>query len=407
MVIAGVILHGLAWVPPDQLNAGLSPTAEHSIIKPAASILDAFTGPIWMAMNITTGDWGVFSLFQSIIAHGIAATGVLWVVRLSLALRRRLNKRHQEHPPAESEVVAHPARRRFLFDAPFAAAAVLGTGALVDGAFLEPFELKIRRHTIPIADLPDQFIGFKAILISDTHLGPRIPAEFIRKAVSLSLDLKPDLFLLGGDYIHAGNRYIKPAAELFRPLVDSGTPTVGVLGNHDWYNGRGLITRYLTEVGVRMVDNAHVLLDGRTRKFASGPIAPRDSLCIAGVGDFLTDEVNIHRALQAVPEKAPRIVLCHNPDGADLPSMQRERIDLMLCGHTHGGQIRFPFVGPLYVPCRTGTKYAGGLLKGPGFPVLVSRGVGMSICPVRIGVPPELVEITLARSSEPPTAAGG
>jgi len=396
MVTAGVILHALAWVPPDHLNAGLSPTAEHSIIKPAASILDAFTGPIWMAMNITTGDWGVFSLFQSIIAHGIAATGVLLVVRFALALRRRMNKRRQEHPPEEA--VAHPARRRFLVDAPFAAAAVLGTGALVDGAFLEPFGLKIRKHTIPLRDLPEQFIGFKAVLISDTHLGPRIPAEFIRKAVSLCLDLKPDLFLLGGDYVHAGTRYIKPAVELFKPLVASGVPTVGVLGNHDWYNSRGLITRFLTEIGVRMVDNAHVLLDGRTRTFASGPIAPRDALCIAGVGDILTDEVNIRRALQSVPENAPRIVLCHNPDGADLPSMQRERIDLMLCGHTHGGQIRFPFVGPLYVPCRTGTKYAGGLLKGPGFPVLVSRGVGMSICPVRIGVPPELVEITLTRA---------
>jgi predicted MPP superfamily phosphohydrolase len=173
---------------------------------------------------------------------------------------------------------------------------------------------------------------------------------------------------------------------------------VGVLGNHDWYNSRGLISRYLSELGVRMVDNAHVLLDARTRKFVTDSVAPSETLCIAGVGDFLTDEVNIHRALKYVPERAPRIVLCHNPDGAELGSMQRERIDLMMCGHTHGGQITFPLVGPLYVPCRSGTKYAGGLVKGPGFPVLVSRGVGMSICPVRLGVPPEIVEITLAKA---------
>jgi predicted MPP superfamily phosphohydrolase len=78
--------------------------------------------------------------------------------------------------------------------------------------------------------------------------------------------------------------------------------------------------------------------------------------------------------------------------------MQRERIDLMLCGHTHGGQVALPLVGPVYVPCRTGRKYLGGLVKGPGFPVLISRGVGMSICPIRIGVPPEIVEITLSKA---------
>lgn len=397
LTVSGVILHGLTWIPPDRLDAGLSATAEHSFVKPAANVLDAFAGPIWVAMSSLTGSWGVFSLFQSVIAHGIMAAGVLLACRTVLGLRRRLVVGRHKRSAIEASAPLDPTRRRFLVDVPISAAALLGTGVLADGALLEAFDLRIRKHTIPIADLPDQLVGFRAVLLSDTHLGPRIPAAFIRKAVSMSLDLRPDAFLLAGDYVHAGLRYIRPATELFRPLVESGIPTVGVLGNHDWYTGRGLISSYLSELGVRMVDNAHVLLDAHTRTFVDGPIASQEALCIAGVGDFLTDEVDIHRALQGVPGHTPRIVLCHNPDGADLDSMQHERIDLMLCGHTHGGQIALPLVGPIYVPCQTGTKYLGGLIKGPGFPVLVSRGVGMSVCPVRIGVPPEIVEITLTR----------
>jgi predicted MPP superfamily phosphohydrolase len=69
----------------------------------------------------------------------------------------------------------------------------------------------------------------------------------------------------------------------------------------------------------------------------------------------------------------------------------------MLCGHTHGGQVRIPFLGTPIIPCMSGTKYAGGLIRGPGYPVIVSRGVGMSILPIRLGVPPEVVEVTFVR----------
>jgi hypothetical protein len=206
LTVVGVILHGIAWIPPDRLDAGLSTFAERAFIKPAASILDAFTGPIWFAMNLLTGDWGVFSLFQSVIAHGIAAAGVLAVCRASVRWRARLARVPTSDPPAVPPSPAQLSRRRFLVDVPFTAAAVLGTGALADGALMEAFDLRVRKYEIPIADLPEQLIGFKAVFISDTHLGPRIPAEYIRKAVSMSLDLRPDIFFLGGDYVHAGAR---------------------------------------------------------------------------------------------------------------------------------------------------------------------------------------------------------
>ena len=85
------------------------------------------------------------------------------------------------------------------------------------------------------------------------------------------------------------------------------------------------------------------------------------------------------------------------PDTAeDLPAAVR--LDLMLCGHTHGGQIRVPFLGTPVVPSAFGAKYAGGLCLGPRCPVLVNRGVGMAVLPVRLGVPPEVVLIRLKRA---------
>ena len=108
------------------------------------------------------------------------------------------------------------------------------------------------------------------------------------------------------------------------------------------------------------------------------------------------------------------MVLAHNPDTAEVlagrlrirrtgwskgyvPCRTTPRIDAMLCGHTHGGQVRIPFLGTPVIPCWSGTKYAGGVVQGPGYPVVVSRGVGMSILPIRLGVPPEVVEVTFVR----------
>ena len=100
-----------------------------------------------------------------------------------------------------------------------------------------------------------------------------------------------------------------------------------------------------------------------------------------------------------------RIVLAHTPDTAEIPeltgggrSLRARRIDLMVSGHTHGGQVRVPLLGAPVTLSRYGQKYARGLVQGPICPVVISAGIGMSVFPVRFGVPPEVVEITLTRA---------
>ena len=119
-----------------------------------------------------------------------------------------------------------------------------------------------------------------------------------------------------------------------------------------------------------------------------------------GVGDLWTDQQRYDDALGGVPSSMPRLLLSHNPDVAEDAALRdpSRRVDLMLSGHTHGGQIYVPFMGTPVVPSRYKGKYARGLVQGPAFPVFVCRGVGHTVMPVRVGIRPELAVIELTRA---------
>ncbi len=285
-------------------------------------------------------------------------------------------------------------RRRLLTDAPIALAGLGGSATLGYSVLAEPWDLSLVSHTVPIRGLPAPLHNLRIIQISDTHLGPRIPGWHIQRAVQMALGARPDLILLTGDYIHNGARYINHAAALFRPLTAAGIPCVGVMGNHDWYGDGPAVRAAMTAIGVEMVDNDRMYLSA-DKRLVRAP-AP-DTLCIAGVGDLLESVVDLDAALAGVDPETPRLLLSHNPDVAEMIGAG-VRVDLMLCGHTHGGQVCLPILGTPWVPSRYGSKYAGGLVQGPAGPVIISRGVGMSIMPVRLGVPPEVVEIVLTQA---------
>lgn len=294
---------------------------------------------------------------------------------------------------------ADPSRRRLIVGASLGVPALVAPAGAAYATFIEPLDLRIRRYTVPIRDLPIELEGLRLVQLSDTHYGPRVPAEHVAAAVQLALSLKPDLFLLTGDFVYDGPRYIEQAAELFRPLTQGpdSRPTLATLGNHDWYADGPECTRRLQAVGVRMLDNTRVFLDARTRTI-SGTGEPGRSLCIAGLGDLLEHHIDPGAALGGVHPEIPRLVLSHNPDAAEETKVVRgPRIDLMLSGHTHGGQCRFPLIGTPITLSWYGQKYNGGIAHAPTCRVLVSRGVGTSILPIRFGVPPEVVEVTLTR----------
>jgi len=377
-----VIIHARLW---------FGPAHPGGVIEPVGNVLFMAAFPGWVAATLLEGWKARHELGWTVFAYGVSFAGwillfaIVWRIRGALAHPTRTK---DDHP-------TDPRRRKLLVNGAFGGVMVCGGGAAAAPVVVNPYDLRVTRYRVAIKNLPRGFDGFRFAIVADTHLGSRVPGWHVQQAVRAAIDLNPDAILLLGDHIQDGTDRIDEAAQLIRPLVDTGKPVLGVLGNHDWYGDGVLMARALRSVGVTMI--------GNTRRFLmpGGTLLPEHfdgAICIAGVGDLETDSVEPDRAFRGVPSNTSRILLAHNPDTAETPtfhSADSPRVDLMLSGHTHGGQVRLPFIGAPIVPSRYGQKYAEGLVQGPKFPVLISRGIGVSGLPIRIGVPPEVIELTI------------
>ncbi len=306
---------------------------------------------------------------------------------LSLVAARRLARKADSKSVAGIEIP----RRVFLIGA---AGAIGSTGSLGSySTLVEPQRLRVVRYRMAIRDLPAAFEGFRIVHVSDTHYGPFISMPYLRGAIEQANALQGDVVLLTGDYVHKTPLSIGPGVDVLKHLR-ARLGAVATLGNHDHWEGVEEVRAAFGEIGLPLIDNARRFLacDGWTDE----PV-PGESICVAGLGDLWEGEPNLARALEGVPAAMPRLVLAHNPDTAEeiAPGV---RVDAMFSGHTHGGQVWVPGLGTPLLPSRYGQKYAGGVCVGPSCPVVVSRGVGMAMLPVRFGVPPEIGEITLVRT---------
>jgi hypothetical protein len=272
----------------------------------------------------------------------------------------------------------------------------LVAGGAIAGAYPflgEPHRLSVTRRTFPIRGLPAGLDGLRIVQLTDIHHGPWTTLARVRRIVDVANSLKPDLVVLTGDYIQRHKDYAPPVAAALAALR-ARIGVLGVLGNHDWGLDGPLCQRELARAGVRLVDNDRVFVTpGRT---LAGDAAAT-GLCVAGVGDLMTHVQHYDRALAGVPADVPRLLLSHNPDVAEEPGLVNSgfRVDLMLSGHTHGGQVSLPILGPVVTMSRYGRKYARGLVAGPVCPVYVSRGLGMAMLPLRFGSTPEVAVIEL------------
>ena len=291
-------------------------------------------------------------------------------------------------PPPQQEL-----SRRRLFRVTKNAVVTGAAAAAAYPLFGEPHRLVVTRRVFPVRGLPPSLDGLRVVQVSDIHLGPWLTVGRVRRIVEQTNALQPDLVALTGDFVMRSADYIPQVASALaglRPAVGA----VGVLGNHDWNEDGHGCARALENVGVRMIDNNRLFLTpGRTLSDRDA-----DGLCVAGVGDLWRDVQLYDRALGDLPAGLPRLLLSHNPDVAEEPAFTDGgyRVDLMLSGHTHGGQISLPVVGPPVTMSRYGQKYARGLVQGPTCPVYVSRGLGMAMLPLRFGSTPEIAVIELA-----------
>jgi predicted MPP superfamily phosphohydrolase len=252
---------------------------------------------------------------------------------------------------------------------------------LFDTLAIQPRWLVLSRPVARIAGLPQAWDGATISLLTDLHAGWFCGVEYIRRAVAISNASRPDIVLLGGDQLDG-----PPPAGLAEALADlqARDARLAVLGNHDYTKGLAGAMATMQAAGIEVLVNRHRIL-----------LREGQPLCLAGVDDLRQGHPDFRAALAGMDADTPRIVLAHNPDCAEKvpPDL---RVDLMLSGHTHGGQIRPPF-GPAPFLSLRRRKYAQGMVQGPRCLVYISRGVGMSHLPLRWNCRPEMPLLTLRR----------
>jgi uncharacterized protein len=259
-------------------------------------------------------------------------------------------------------------------------------GLAVWAFWLEPRRLIVHEESLELPHWPEALHGLRVGLLSDLHVGsPYWQLPELAQLVERVNKEEPELILLAGDYLINGvafGTWTDPesiAAVLGRLRAPLGV--VAVLGNHDWWNDGYRVRHALEAQGIVVLENeAHAIERNQTRFF------------VVGLADQLTRRVRIDKALSAVPAGAPYLVLVHEPDVfARLP----DGAALTLAGHTHGGQVKLPLVGRPVVPSRYGQRYAAGHVVEDGRHLFVTTGVGTSTWPVRFGVTPEIVILSL------------
>lgn len=243
--------------------------------------------------------------------------------------------------------------------------------------------VRIRHHHLALprrAGAPP----LRVVFASDFHAGPLTHPAVIDGACRAIARARPDLLLLGGDFVYRRARDVDVLAERLS-AIEAPLGRFAVLGNHDYLGEDTHIVRRLEAAGVELLTNRHARL-----------AAPHDDVVVVGLDDSLVGEPDAARALDGAD--GTRLVLMHTPDG--LLDLGDAPFHLACCGHTHGGQVALPFGIPLVLPAgRLVRRFSRGLYTLPDrgdARLLVSRGIGCSGVPVRVFAWPEVHVLELS-----------
>jgi predicted MPP superfamily phosphohydrolase len=248
---------------------------------------------------------------------------------------------------------------------------------------VEPGWLTLKRVSIPIGGLPAGLDGFTIVQLSDLHRGPQIAQASVARAAALAARQGADLTVLTGDYVSRSAEYAASCAEALSVLPETGD-VLTCLGNHDHWTNADIVAGALSDAGVTVLRNA-------AREVADG-------LWVAAVDDVWEQRADLDRALAEVPSGAVVILLAHEPDYAETAAADG-RVSLQLSGHSHGGQVRLPLIGPPVLP-RWARKYYAGRYRVNTMWLYVNCGVGLVSPAVRFNCRPEATVLTL-RGTEP------
>lgn len=260
--------------------------------------------------------------------------------------------------------------------------------------FIEPYLLRVEQKTLAFPELPQGFDGLRVAFLSDIHYGPFFSADRLDALVSRVNALRPDLVLLGGDYANDSDGAV--AFFQMRPAFSARLGVYAVPGNHDRVmpeSNRDLLEGAMSAAGIVSLFNRTVPLT----------LSNGETIYLSGIDDYGNGHPDAAQAARSVRRDDFLIFLTHNPDA--IPSFQEipaldgstDWADLILCGHTHGGQVTLFGQKALFSVTSYGERYRTGWKEENGAQILISNGVGTSVVPMRFFAPPQIHLLTLTR----------
>jgi predicted MPP superfamily phosphohydrolase len=265
-----------------------------------------------------------------------------------------------------------------------AGAGIAGASSLAYASYIEPGWVDVHQVPLTLSRLPAEFDGYRVAQISDIHLdGAWMTRAHLTEVVGLINRQQPDLVAITGDFVtHDAERFAEDLVAALSGL-DPKDSVAAVLGNHDYWSNPDIIRGVLRDSGIVNVSNAVCTL----RRGGA-------NLHIAGVDDIWEGKDRLDLVLEALPKSGAVILLAHEPDFADT-SAATGRFDLQISGHSHGGQVSVPGLGPLHLPY-LGRKYPSGLYEVNEMLHYTNRGIGMVRPYVRFNCRPEISVFTLS-----------
>ncbi len=278
-------------------------------------------------------------------------------------------------------------RRKFIKKGVFTS---IGIG-LLSGIYswkIEPFWLEFVKVKMPIKNLPERLIGKTLMQISDIHVGNRFDWQYIIDSFEKAQKLNPDIVVYTGDFVsYENDEQLEQLTTVMKKSVKGSIGTVGVLGNHDY--GKDWSEKDVSKAIVKILKEADVEILRNKQKNIGG-------LNIIGIDDYWGPNFKPEKALSKMINKEANLVLCHNPDVCDL-DIWKDYNSWILAGHTHGGQVKPPFLNPPILPVKNKRYSSGKFELSNNRTLYINKALG-HLWQVRLNVRPEITLFELQKA---------
>ena len=248
------------------------------------------------------------------------------------------------------------------------------------GVYVRRWFVITRHIEVPIKGLSPELDGYRIAHLSDLHIGAFTPAWWARRWVERSNAEKPDLVAVTGDYVTSGTRFHADIADVVSGLRAKDGVFCS-MGNHDYFDGEDLIAR------IRATGQTVLRNEGRVIQRGKG------KMYFTAVDDRWTKRADVDKALAERPAQMSTVMMAHDPDM--FPEIAKRGVDLVLSGHTHGGQVAWPFLGRWINASKLAHRFHIGVYKDGDSTLYVHGGLGTTGPPIRLGVAPAVVMLTL------------